>query len=287
MGSYSIESDTNKESLRLTWDPTLFQHSSCHCRMTAVMRFTTIPRQQGNLRLTHFQCSQYTCKRNQENVTSIHAADSVTFDEIVRISKYTVLRFSNVLHLHQSVCHKIGDTMVRTSRFTCGFVSGVHCIPSRTVCTERTYAHPQWARLLSRYSVLKFAVRPNRIERSLKRTSDLLRTYPSRFARDLALIPCWYSPPVEAFTGTWPPLCTLQLIRVLWTSAFLPWKATPYPYSAAPCTRKPPRSGCCPVATVVRLRYRANPCIQRKCRIRRTLCHMSISTNLRDLGAVI
>ena len=30
----------------------------------------------------------------------------------------TVLRFSNVLHLHQRVCHKVGDTMVRTSRFT-------------------------------------------------------------------------------------------------------------------------------------------------------------------------
>ena len=30
----------------------------------------------------------------------------------------TVLRYSNVLHLHQRVCHKIGDTMVHTSRFT-------------------------------------------------------------------------------------------------------------------------------------------------------------------------
>ena len=30
----------------------------------------------------------------------------------------TVLRYSNVLHLHKRVCHKIGDTMVRTSRFT-------------------------------------------------------------------------------------------------------------------------------------------------------------------------
>ena len=29
-----------------------------------------------------------------------------------------VLRYSNVLHLHQRVCHKIGDTMVPTSRFT-------------------------------------------------------------------------------------------------------------------------------------------------------------------------
>ena len=30
----------------------------------------------------------------------------------------TVLRYSNALHLHQRVCHKVGDTMVRTSRFT-------------------------------------------------------------------------------------------------------------------------------------------------------------------------
>ena len=30
----------------------------------------------------------------------------------------TVLKFSNVLLLHQRVCHKIGDSMVRTSRFT-------------------------------------------------------------------------------------------------------------------------------------------------------------------------
>ena len=30
----------------------------------------------------------------------------------------TVLRYSNVLHLHQRVCHKVGDSMVRTSRFT-------------------------------------------------------------------------------------------------------------------------------------------------------------------------
>ena len=29
-----------------------------------------------------------------------------------------VLRYSNVLHLHQQVCHNNGDTMVRTSRFT-------------------------------------------------------------------------------------------------------------------------------------------------------------------------
>ena len=30
----------------------------------------------------------------------------------------TVLRYSNVLHLHQRFCHKVGDTMVRTSRFS-------------------------------------------------------------------------------------------------------------------------------------------------------------------------
>ena len=32
--------DTDKElrTSKQTWDPTLFQQSSCHCRMTAVMR---------------------------------------------------------------------------------------------------------------------------------------------------------------------------------------------------------------------------------------------------------
>ena len=87
-------------------------------------------RQRGNLRLTHFQCSQQTWSRNQGRVTSIHAADSVTFAEKVQVIPSpvhrkgytgvvnTVLRYSNVLHLHQHVCHEIGDTMVRTSRFT-------------------------------------------------------------------------------------------------------------------------------------------------------------------------
>ena len=63
-------------------------------------------------------------------VTSSHAADSVTFAERVQEipspdhrTRYTgvvntVLRYSNVLHLHQRVCHINGDTMVRTSRFT-------------------------------------------------------------------------------------------------------------------------------------------------------------------------
>ena len=87
-------------------------------------------RQQGNLRLTHFQCSQFAWSRNQGRVASIHAADSVTFAERMQeipspdhSKRYTgvvntVLRYSNVLHLHQHVCHDIGDTMVRTSRFT-------------------------------------------------------------------------------------------------------------------------------------------------------------------------
>ena len=41
----------------------------------------TILRQQSNLRLTHFQCAQYVWSRNQGRVTSLHAADSVTFAE--------------------------------------------------------------------------------------------------------------------------------------------------------------------------------------------------------------
>ena len=50
-------------------------------------RRETTPRQQGNLRLTHLQCSQSTWSRNQGSVTSSHAADSVTFAERVRKSK--------------------------------------------------------------------------------------------------------------------------------------------------------------------------------------------------------
>ena len=84
----------------------------------------------SNLRLTHIQCSQFAWSGNQGRVTSSHAADSVAFAERVqeipspdhrkgytRVVN-TVLRYSNVLHLHQHVCHEIGDTMVRTSRFT-------------------------------------------------------------------------------------------------------------------------------------------------------------------------
>ena len=80
--------------------------------------------------MTHLQCSQFAWSRNQGRVTSSHAADSVTFAERVQEipspdhrKRYTgvvntVLRYSNVLHLHQHVCDEIGDTMVRTSRFT-------------------------------------------------------------------------------------------------------------------------------------------------------------------------
>ena len=45
----------------------------------------------------------------------------------------TVLRYSNVLHL-QRVCHKVGDTMVRTSRFTFSFWQvgrGLFGLPAR------------------------------------------------------------------------------------------------------------------------------------------------------------
>ena len=104
---------------RQTWDPTLFQHSSCHRRMQ------TIPRQQGNLRLSHLQCSQFAWSRNKGRATSSHAADSVTFAERVQEipspdqrKKYTrvvntVLRYSNVLHLHRHVCHEISDSLLK------------------------------------------------------------------------------------------------------------------------------------------------------------------------------
>ena len=80
--------------------------------------------------MTHFQCSLYIWSRNQGNVTSNHAADSVTFAERVGNSKsrpwsmihrncdLSVLRHTVALHLHQQVCQNIEDTTVRTSRFT-------------------------------------------------------------------------------------------------------------------------------------------------------------------------
>ena len=80
--------------------------------------------------MTHLQCSQFAWSRNQGRVNSSHAADSVTFSERVwkipsldHHTTYTrvvttALRYNNVLHLHQHVCHEIGDTIVRTSRFT-------------------------------------------------------------------------------------------------------------------------------------------------------------------------
>ena len=119
--------DFNKVTEETKWGSYTVQ------RLTSTLRDdrrATIPRQQGNLRLTHFQCSQYTWSRNQGNVTSSHAADSVTFAERVGNSKYrppsmytgiviAVLRHSQVLHLDQQVCHNnISDTFVRTSRFT-------------------------------------------------------------------------------------------------------------------------------------------------------------------------
>ena len=89
----------------------------------------TVPRQQGNLRLTHFQCSQWTWTSNHRNVTSSHAADSVTFAGRVGNSKS---RPRSTLHRNcercsqtqkrvapsSTGCQNIGDTIVRTSRFT-------------------------------------------------------------------------------------------------------------------------------------------------------------------------
>ena len=129
----AVETDTQqgyqqRVLKKQTWDPAL----SNTTHVTVARRQAcnhTIPRQQGNLRLTHLPRSQFTWSRNQGRVTSSHAADSVTFAErgstkfqvqttVNTTQVNAVLRHSNVLHLHQQVCHKIGDTIVRTSRFT-------------------------------------------------------------------------------------------------------------------------------------------------------------------------
>ena len=72
----------------------------------------TIPRQHGNLRLTHFQCSQYVWSRNQGRVTSIHAEDSVTFAERVRISKS---RSPYVVHRSCEHCSQIQQRVAPSS----------------------------------------------------------------------------------------------------------------------------------------------------------------------------
>ena len=54
----------------------------------------------------------------------------------------TVLRYSNVLHLHQHVCHEIGDTIVRTSRFTEMIEQGDPLLAAKTapLCSDI----PEW-----------------------------------------------------------------------------------------------------------------------------------------------
>ena len=74
----------------------------------------TIPWQQGNLRLTHFQCSQYTWSRNQGNATSNHAADSVTFAERVGNSKS---RPWSMIHRNCDLC---SQTQRRTAPSSTG-----------------------------------------------------------------------------------------------------------------------------------------------------------------------
>ena len=129
--THNRDTDKDLRTDKQTWDPTLFQQSSCHRRMTAVMRHT-INRQQGNLRLTHLQCSQYAWSRNQDvqpqSMLQIPSRlpreyESPSPDHRKRYTGVvnTVLRYSNVSHLHQRVRHKIGDTIVRTSRFTGNF----------------------------------------------------------------------------------------------------------------------------------------------------------------------
>ena len=72
----------------------------------------TTPRQQGNLRLTHFKRSQYTWSRNQGNVTSSHAADSVTLVERVGNSKS---RPWSMIHMNCDRCSQIQQRVAPSS----------------------------------------------------------------------------------------------------------------------------------------------------------------------------
>ena len=108
----------NKKTEEQTWICTiqslLFQsHDGRHAISTL---------QLIHLRLTHFQCSQYHELQSMLQIPSrlpreyeSPSPDHHTRDTVVVNS---VLRYSNVLHLHQRVCHKVSDTMVRTTRFT-------------------------------------------------------------------------------------------------------------------------------------------------------------------------
>ena len=119
--TYRGETDkkgNNKKTEEQTWICTvqslLFQsHDGRHAISTL---------QLIHLRLTHFQCAQYHELQSMLQIPSrlpreyeSPSPDHRTRDTVV---VNTVLRYSNVLHLHQRVCHKVGDTMVRTSRFT-------------------------------------------------------------------------------------------------------------------------------------------------------------------------
>ena len=121
LDTYRGETDTkgnNKKTEEQTWICTvqslLFQsHDGRHAISTL---------QLIHLRLTHFQCSQYHELQSMLQIPSrlpreyeSPSPDHRTRDTVV---VNTVLRYSNVLHLHQRVCHKVSDTMVRTSRFT-------------------------------------------------------------------------------------------------------------------------------------------------------------------------
>ena len=64
----------------------------------------------------------------------------------------TVLRYSNVLHLHQHVCHDIGDTIVRTSRFT-----GSICAPDKA--TLKAEAHALKCTTAGAYNVFPTSLR--------------------------------------------------------------------------------------------------------------------------------
>ena len=86
-------------------------------------RRATTPRQQGDLRLTHLQCSQFTWSRNQGSVTTNHAADSVTFAYRVRNS---MSRPPSIIQdtvtcctfIDRFVTTSVIPLIVRTSRFT-------------------------------------------------------------------------------------------------------------------------------------------------------------------------
>ena len=98
--------------------------------------------------MTHFQCSQYVWSRNQGRVISIHAADSVTFAERVRVSKsrspYEVHKSCETLFSDTATCCTFINVLVTKSVVPWNAHPDSHC--SNFSCLQPIFAIWSFAR---------------------------------------------------------------------------------------------------------------------------------------------